>query len=299
MRAARRQGLLEVACCGTSPSSRVRARGPPVQHLLRVGYKSGLHAFQGGQRRIMDALVHLRKKMGTGGRGEATAEESVLATPIWGMFCADDAGVVSQSPEQLRKMMGMVVVVCAAFGLTVSEAKTEIMCLRAKGNAGVHGHIQRRSSGPGVQPDERVCIPGGKSQPQCRPVHRGRPAHTQRMVQLSEVHPRTVRPTERSPRAPNPDAKSRGTRDNAVRLRHVEPTRVLLRHAAPSPPQILDSLHRLAKAQSRRPPDFLSGHVYRDGKGEHRGDFTQKADLVCGICGPHGGAWMIRDCRSE
>ena len=45
------------------------------------------------------------------------------------MIYADDAGVVSQSPEQLRKMMGVVVVVCAAFGLTVSEAKTEIMCL--------------------------------------------------------------------------------------------------------------------------------------------------------------------------
>ena len=30
-------------------------------------------------------------------------------------------------------MIGMIVVVCAAFGLTLSEAKTEIMCLRAKG----------------------------------------------------------------------------------------------------------------------------------------------------------------------
>ena len=29
--------------------------------------------------------------------------------------------------------MGVIVVVCAAFGLTVSEAKIEIMCLRAKG----------------------------------------------------------------------------------------------------------------------------------------------------------------------
>ena len=29
--------------------------------------------------------------------------------------------------------MGMIVVVCAAFGLTLSEAKPEIMCLRAKG----------------------------------------------------------------------------------------------------------------------------------------------------------------------
>ena len=49
------------------------------------------------------------------------------------MLYADDAGVVSRSPEQPRKMVEVVVVVCAAFGLTVSEAKTEIMSLRAKG----------------------------------------------------------------------------------------------------------------------------------------------------------------------
>ena len=81
---------------------------------------------------IMDALVHLRKKKGVGRRGEATARESVLATPLWGMLYADDAGVVSQPPEQLAKMMGVIAVVYAAFGLTVSEAKAEIMCLRAK-----------------------------------------------------------------------------------------------------------------------------------------------------------------------
>ena len=33
--------------------------------------------------------------------------------------------------------------------------------LTHEGDAGVHGHIQRRGSGPGVQPDERVCIPWG------------------------------------------------------------------------------------------------------------------------------------------
>ena len=82
---------------------------------------------------IMDALVHLRKKKGAEGRGGATVGESVLATPLWGMLYADDAGVVSQSPAQLRKMMGFIVVVCVAFGLPVSEAKTEIKCVRAKG----------------------------------------------------------------------------------------------------------------------------------------------------------------------
>ena len=49
------------------------------------------------------------------------------------MLYADDVGVVSRSPEQLRKMMKVIVVVCAVFDLPVSEAKTEITCLRAKG----------------------------------------------------------------------------------------------------------------------------------------------------------------------
>ena len=60
---------------------------------------------------IMDALVHLRKKRGAGGRGGATVGESALATPLSGILYADDAGIVSQSPEQLRKMMGVIVVV--------------------------------------------------------------------------------------------------------------------------------------------------------------------------------------------
>ena len=58
---------------------------------------------------------------------------SVLTTLLWNMLCADDAGVVSQSPEQPRKTMGGIVVVCVAFGLAVSEAKNGIMCLRAMG----------------------------------------------------------------------------------------------------------------------------------------------------------------------
>ena len=195
--------------------------------------------------------------------------------------------------------MGVIVVVCVAFGLTVSEVKTEIMCLRANGMPESTATFSVEAAGQVYNQDEPVCIPRGKRQLKCRPVHRGRPERTQRMVQLTEVYPRPVRPTERSPRAQNPDAKSRGTRDNAVRLRHVEPARVPLRHTAPSPPQVLGSLHRLAKAQSRRPPDFLSGHASQDGKREHRGDFTQEADLVCGICGAHGGyeTAEVRDVR--
>ena len=49
------------------------------------------------------------------------------------MLHADDTRLISQSPEQARKMMGVIVVVCALFGFTVSGAKTEITCLRTKG----------------------------------------------------------------------------------------------------------------------------------------------------------------------
>ena len=68
---------------------------------------------------IIDALVSLRKKPGTSGR---TAWDPAPATSLRGMLYADDAAVVSQSPEQLRKMMVVIMTECEAFGLTVSEA---------------------------------------------------------------------------------------------------------------------------------------------------------------------------------
>ena len=68
MRAARRRGVLGVASYETGPSSRVRSRAPSVRHLLRDGYKRGLHAFK-VDKDIMDALVHLMRKRGGGAEG--------------------------------------------------------------------------------------------------------------------------------------------------------------------------------------------------------------------------------------
>ena len=77
------------------------------------------------------------------------------------MLYADDAGVVSQSPGQLRKMMGVIVVVCAAFGLTVSEANTEIMCLRAKGMPEFTATFSVEAAGEMYnQTNEFVCLGG-------------------------------------------------------------------------------------------------------------------------------------------
>ena len=60
-------------------------------------------------------------------RKEGTLE--MVRRAVWGMLYADDAGVVSTSPRALTRMMGVIVVSCQDFGLTVSEEKTEAMHL--------------------------------------------------------------------------------------------------------------------------------------------------------------------------
>ena len=132
MCAPRRQGVLGVVRCGTGPSSQGCVLTPLLFNKFFAAATNVASTCIKADKGVMDALVHLRKKREARGRGKATAGESVLAVPLWGMLYADDAGV-SQSPEQPRKMMKVIVVACAAFRLTVWEAKTEIMCLRAKG----------------------------------------------------------------------------------------------------------------------------------------------------------------------
>ena len=73
--------------------------------------------------------MHVRRKPGAVRQKKAPTGEPTLTTYLWSMLYTDDAGVVSQSPEQIRKMMGVIVVVRAAFGfIAVSEVKTETMC---------------------------------------------------------------------------------------------------------------------------------------------------------------------------
>ena len=48
---------------------------------------------------------------------------------VWGMLYANDARIVSRSPQGLAKMMEVIVEVCRAFALNVSAKKTEIVCM--------------------------------------------------------------------------------------------------------------------------------------------------------------------------
>ena len=94
-------------------------------------------------------------------------------------------------------MMVEIVVVCAAFGLTVSEANTEIMCLSTKGMPESTAILSLAAAGQVHNQTKEFVYLGGNNN-----------HNTQHMVQLPEVHPRTVRPIERSPRVQTPDAKS-------------------------------------------------------------------------------------------
>ena len=82
----------------------MRARAPPVQNLIRGVIYVAYTRFKAGKD-FMDGLVHLGKKTGAGGRVESTAGEPALEMSLWGVPYADDAGGVSQSPTQLKKMM--------------------------------------------------------------------------------------------------------------------------------------------------------------------------------------------------
>ena len=140
--------------------------------------------------------------------------------------------------------MGVIVVVCAAFG---SEAKTEIICLRTKRMPESIAIFNVEEAGQVYSQVKEFVYLGESINDNANLSIASRSAHTQRIGQLPEGNLGTVRLAERSPRAQNPNAKSQGTRVNAVRLRHVEPARVPLRQATPRPPQVPDSLHGLAK----------------------------------------------------
>ena len=75
---------------------------------------------------ILAELVHLKEPSTSMGPEPAM---DYVRRAVWGMLYADDACIVSQSPQGLAKMMEVIVEVCRAFALTVSAKKMETMCM--------------------------------------------------------------------------------------------------------------------------------------------------------------------------
>ena len=75
---------------------------------------------------ILAELVHLKELPTSMGPEPAM---DYVRRAVWGMLYADDACIVSRSPQGLAKMMEVIVEVCRAFALTVSAKKIETMCM--------------------------------------------------------------------------------------------------------------------------------------------------------------------------
>ena len=76
---------------------------------------------------ILESLVFLDE--GSGGGPDETLLDRVRRA-VWGMMYADDAGIVSRSPAGLARIMTVIMEVFGAFGLAVSEKKTETLLMR-------------------------------------------------------------------------------------------------------------------------------------------------------------------------
>ena len=119
---------------------------PPVVSFVVSGYRGQGHRFPRGvllaDAAIKDNMAQLRRKKETrekkgkpragkvdGRRGNEVGEK---AQGLWGILYADDADVASQSPGRLERMTMVIMSAFSAFGLTVSEANTDVMCLQTK-----------------------------------------------------------------------------------------------------------------------------------------------------------------------
>ena len=183
------------------------------------------------------------------------------------MLYADDAGVVSQSPEQLRKMMGVIVVVCTTFGITVSEAKTGIMCLRAKGMPESTATFSVEAAGQVYnQMNEFVDIGGNvnhNADLSIKVDRRIRNAWCSFRKYTFELYDRPSAPLELT-----------------IWMLRAKVLETMLYGCVTWSPRAFhyDTLHRVHHRfltrcigwrkhnESRQPPDFIRGHAYEDGK---------------------------------
>ena len=73
----------------------------------------------------LTSFVHLKELM------DAVGPETAMKTlrGIWVRLNVNDACIASRMTQDLARMVAIVIEVCRAFGLTVSEKKTETMCM--------------------------------------------------------------------------------------------------------------------------------------------------------------------------
>ena len=199
---------------------------------------------------ILAELVHLKEPSTSMGPEPAM---NYVRRAVWGMLYADDACIVSRSPQGLAKMMEVIVEVCRAFALTVSAKKTETMCMppqrtprtmvRIEAAGQIYKQVQSFTYLGGAvteTPDMSVEIARRTRACWARIRRYSRELYGQPKVDLSQ----------------DPDGKGRSNRSPPVWMQYVDPPPGTLRQTSYRTPPGLASHHRSA-AQETRPPDDL------------------------------------------
>ena len=164
---------------------------------------------------ILEDLVFLDE--GSGGGPDETLLDRVRRA-VWGMLYADDVGIVSRSPAGLARMMTVIVEVFGAFGLTVSEKKTEALLMRAPEKA------QQPGETPPL-PALEIAAAGQKYHPVHQFVYLGGPItedaditrDINRRTKIAWVLHRALRQAKRAIKAQGSVAEGGGHGGSAVR----------------------------------------------------------------------------------
>ena len=101
---------------------------------------------------ILAELAHLKEPSPSIGPEPAM---NYVRRAVWGMLYADDACIVSRSPQGLAKIKDVIVEVCRAFASTVSAKKTETTASTANDGAS-------RSSQTNLQTGAILHLPRGR-----------------------------------------------------------------------------------------------------------------------------------------
>ena len=201
---------------------------------------------------ILAKLVHLKEPSTSMG---PEAAMGYVRRAVWVMLYADDACIVSRSPQGLAKMMEAIVEVCRVFALTVSAKKTETMCMppprtpRTMVRIEAAGHIYK-------QVQSFTHLGGAMTETPDMPVEiarRTRACWMRIRRYLLELYDQPNVALSLKTRM----VKGRSNRGPPVWMQYVDPPPGILRHTSHGAPPGLASHHRGAEQETVSPNDLV------------------------------------------
>ena len=215
--------------------------------------------------------------------GRRGKEEEVQR--LWGVLYGGDASIASRSSKGLGRMLAVIMTACSVLGLTVSEAKTEIVCLRIKGGGKVLFTIN--AAGQEYKKKIKFVYLGGAitadrdlSIDITRRLQRVWASFQPYKMEIYDHPALTVEGVV---------AESPGDRDTTQRLHDVEPEQACRRQATTGSPRHAPPMPRMAETKAGRPPPIVPRRACQDSFREHTGNSAQTEDIVRRIRSTYGG----------